>query len=93
MFWGVVNNFKLFVQKSLCSTSAPVQASGPPNRLNAILSLLRLLDRYRTPSAIGRAVRLGGPYLALSRTPTQVGVLSRLVLNRLGGLNRAMVVL
>ena len=30
-------------------------------------------------------MRLGGPYLALSRIPAQVGVLNRLVLNRLGG--------
>ena len=36
--------------------------SGPLNRLNAILSLLQLLDRYRTPSAIGSAI--GRPYLA-----------------------------
>ena len=42
-------------------------------RLNAILSLLHPLDRYRAPSAI----RLGGPYLALSRIHTQVGVLNR----------------
>ena len=57
--------------------------SGPLNRLNAILSLLHPLDRYRTPSAIGSAI--GSPYLALSRIQTQVGVLDRLVLNRLGG--------
>ena len=30
--------------------------SGPLNRLNAILSLLHPLDRYRTPSAIGSAI-------------------------------------
>ena len=30
--------------------------SGPLNRLNAILSLLQPLDRYRTPSAIGSAI-------------------------------------
>ena len=46
------------------------------------------LDRYRTPSAIGSAIgRL------LSRIHRQVGVLNRLVLNRLGGLNRAIVAL
>ena len=33
-------------------------------------------------------MRLGGPYLALSRIQTQVGVLDRLVLNRLGGSTR-----
>ena len=32
------------------------QLSGPLNRLNAILSLLQPLDRYRTPSAIGSAI-------------------------------------
>ena len=53
--------------------------SGPLNRLNAILSLLQPLDRYRTPSAIGSAIGK-----ALSRIHAQVGVLNRLVLNRLG---------
>ena len=58
--------------------------SGPLNRLNAILSLLHPLDRYRIRSArIGSAI--GRPYLALSRVQKQVGVLNRLVLNRLGG--------
>ena len=55
--------------------------SGPLNRLNAILSLLHPLDRYRKPSAIGSAI--GRPYLALSRIKMKVGVLNRLVLNRL----------
>ena len=38
---------------------------GPLNRLNAILSLLHPLDRYRTPSAIGSAIGrpLSGPIL------------------------------
>ena len=57
--------------------------SGPLNRLNAIVSLLQPLDRYRTPSAIGSAI--GRPYLALSRTQAQVEVLNCLILNRLGG--------
>ena len=57
--------------------------SGPLNRLNALLSLLHPLDRYRTPSAIGSAI--GRRYLALSRIQTQVGVLDGLVLNRLAG--------
>ena len=30
--------------------------SGPLDRLNAILSLLQPLDRYRTPSAMGSAI-------------------------------------
>ena len=32
------------------------QLSGPLDRLNAILSLLQPLDRYRAPSAIGSAI-------------------------------------
>ena len=31
--------------------------SGPLSRLNAVLSLLQLLDCYRTPSAIGSVIR------------------------------------
>ena len=42
------------------------ELSGPLNRLNAILSLLQPLDRYRTPSAIGSAIET--PYLALSHS-------------------------
>ena len=60
-----------------------VDLSGPLNRLNARLSLSNPLDRYRTPSAIGSAI--GRPYLALSRIHTQIGILNRLVLNRLKG--------
>ena len=60
----------------------PRGLSGPLNRLNAILSLLHHLDRYRTPSAIGRAI--GRPLSRPISHPTQVGVLNRLVLNRLG---------
>ena len=56
--------------------------TGPHIRLNAILSLLQPLDRYRNLSAI-RSV-IARPYLALSRIHAQVGVLNRLVLNRLG---------
>ena len=44
-------------------------------RLNALLSLLQPLDRYRAPSAI----------LALSLIHAQVGVLKCLAPNRLGG--------
>ena len=60
-----------------------LELSGPLNRLDAILSLLHPLNRYRTPSSIGSAV--GRPYLALFRIHAQVGVLNRLVLNRLKG--------
>ena len=57
--------------------------SGPLDRLNATLSLLQPLDRYRTPSAIGSAI--GRPYLALARFRAQLGVLKGLVPNHLGG--------
>ena len=59
------------------------EKSGPLNRLNAIISLLQPLDRYRAPSAIGSAI--GRPYLALSRFHAQVKALNRLVLNRFRG--------
>ena len=71
---------------------APAVLSGPLHRLNAILSLLQPLDRYRAPSAIGSAI--GRPLSRpISHPNAQVGVLNRLVLNRLGGLNRAIVAL
>ena len=58
--------------------------SGPLKWLNAILSLLQPLDRYRTPSAIGSAI--GRPLSRpISHPNTVVGVLNRPVLNRLGG--------
>ena len=41
---------------------AKLRLSGPLNRLNAILSLLHPLDRYRTPSAIGSAI--GRPHIS-----------------------------
>ena len=63
--------------------SVPWFLSEPLNRLNAILSLLQPLDRYRTPSAIGSAI--GRPLSRPIWHPnTVVGVLNRLVLNRLG---------
>ena len=58
----------------------PSSLSGPLNGLNAILSLVQPLDRYRGPSAIESAI--GRPYLALTRMKMQVGVLNRLVRNR-----------
>ena len=65
--------------------------SGPLDQLNAILSLLHPLDRYRTPSAIGSAI--GG---ALSRPiwhPHTGGSSQPPRSKPLGGLNRAIVVL
>ena len=56
--------------------------SGPLNQLNAILSLLQAFDCYRAPSA--KVSAIGRPYLALSHIHAQIGVLNRLVLNRLG---------
>ena len=55
------------------------------NRLNATLSLLYHLHRYRTSktSAIGSAIVR--PYLALSRFEMRVGALNRLVLNHFRG--------
>ena len=55
------------------STGLPGHLVAPIDRLNAILSLLYLPDRCRTP------------YLALSRIHAQVGVLNRLVVNQLVG--------
>ena len=65
--------------------------SGPLDRLNAILSLLQPLDRYRTPSAIGSAI--GRP---LSRPISYPGTGGSPRPHRskpLGGLNRAIVAL
>ena len=68
-----------------------VLLSGPLDRLNAILSLLHPLDRYRTPSAIVSAI--GG---ALSRPishPCTGGSSQPPRSKPLRGLNRAIVVL
>ena len=70
-------------KKALNPRDATLVLSGPLNRLNAALSLLQPLDRYRNPSAIGSAI--GRAYLALCRFRAQLGALNRLVLNRLGG--------
>ena len=78
------------VNKNFVNKLAFPNLTGPLNRLNAILSLLHPLDRYRTFSAIGSAI--GRPLSRpISHPNTVVGVLNRLVLNRLGGLNRAIV--
>ena len=65
--------------------------SGPLDRLNAILSLLQPLDRYRAPSAIGSAI--GRPYLALSRFPRAAKSSQPPRSKPLRGLNRAIVAL
>ena len=65
--------------------------SGPLNRLNAILSLLQPLDRYRTPSAIGSAIGkalsrpISHPHTGRSPQPPRS--------KPLRGLNRAIVAL
>ena len=69
---------------------------GPPgpkplNRLNAILSLLHPLDRYRTPSAIGSAI--GRPLSRPISHPNTGGSPQPPRSKPLGGLNRAIVVL
>ena len=65
--------------------------SGPLNRLNAILSLLLPLDRYRTPSAIGSAI--GRPLSRPISHPNTGGSPQPPCSKPLGGLNRAIVVL
>ena len=58
--WPAVGGHqKLFTQQRLEFTKLYlilVCLSGPLDRLNAILSLLQALDRYRAPSAIGSAI-------------------------------------
>ena len=65
--------------------------SGPLNRLNAILSLLQPLDRYRTASAIGNAI--GRPLSRPISHPNTGGSPQPPRSKPLGGLNRAIVVL
>ena len=69
----------------------PDNLSGPLNRLNAILSLLHPLDRYRTPSAIGSAI---GRALSRPISPPNTGGNPQPPHSKpLGGLNRAIVAL
>ena len=63
--------------------------SGPLNRLNAILSLLLPLDRYRTPSAIGSAI--GRPLSRPISHPNTGGSPQPPRSKPLGGLNHAIV--
>ena len=65
--------------------------SGPLNRLNAILSLLHPLDRYRAPSAIGSAI--GRPLSRPISHPNTGGSPQPHRSKPLGGLNRAIVAL
>ena len=65
--------------------------SGPLNRLNAILSLLQPLDRYRTPSAIGSAI--GRPLSRPISHPNTGGSPQRPRSKPSRGLNRAIVTL
>ena len=65
--------------------------SGPLDRLNAILSLLQPLDRYRAPSATGSAI---GRALSRPISHPRTGGSSQPPRSKpLGGLNRAIVVL
>ena len=63
--------------------------SGPLNRLNAMLSLLHPLDRYRTPSAIGSAI--GSPLSRPISHPNTGESPQPPRSQPLGGLNRAIV--
>ena len=65
--------------------------SGPLNRLNAIISLLHPLDRYRTPSAIGSAI--GRPLSRAISHPNTGGSPQPPRSKPLGGLNHAIVAL
>ena len=65
--------------------------SGPLNRLNAILSLLHPLDRYRTHSAIGSAI--GRPLSRPISHPNTGGSPQLPRSKPLRGLNRAIVAL
>ena len=68
-----------------------VHLSVPLNRLNAILSLLHPLDRYRNPSAIGSAI--GRPLSCPIWHPNTGGSPQPPRSKPLGGLNLAIVVL
>ena len=72
-----------------CSASGAY--SGPLNRLNAILSLLHPLDRYRTPSAVGSAI--GRPLSRPISHPNTGGSPQPPCSKPLGGFNRAIVAL
>ena len=65
--------------------------SGPLNRLNAILSLLQPLDRYRAPSAIASAI--GRPLSRPVSHPNTGGSPQPPRSKPLRGLNRAIVAL
>ena len=84
----VCQSFLLVVFLSVCVVHLVRFLSGRLNRLNAILSLLHYLDRYRTPSAIGSAILsrpISHPNTGGSPQPPHS--------KPLGGLNRAIVVL
>ena len=71
--------------------TGPPKLSGPLDRLNAILSLLQPLDRYRALSAIGSAI---GRDLSRPISHPRTGGSSQPPRSKpLGGLNRAIVVL
>ena len=80
---GQMCELELLREDLLCS-----QLSGPLNRLNAILSLLQPLDRYRTPSAIGSAI--GRPLSRPISHPNTGGSLQPPRSKPLGGLNRVL---
>ena len=75
----------------LCFQGLGDWLSGPLNWLNAILSLLHPLDRYRTPSAIGSAI--GRPLSRPISHPDTGGSPQPPRSKPLRGLNRAIVAL
>ena len=105
--WHFSTHFKSFSPPEICTKTKKFTArlsevatlrktqlasfGGPLNRLNAILSLLHPLDRYRTPSAIGSAI---GRLLARPISHPNTGRSSQPPRSEpLSGLSRAIVVL
>ena len=75
------------LSRPIKSTYKEQSRKGPRHNLDLSQKKVRSTRVWKPPG-------LASPnYLALSRIQTQAGVLNRLVLNRLGGLNRAIVVL
>ena len=91
LFWRDIPGFCWDIPAKRLQKFKRKTLSGPLNRLNAILSLLHPLDRYRTSSAIGSAI--GRPLSRPISHPNTGGSPQPPRSKPLGGLNRAMVVL
>ena len=95
-FFGLIldpppRRYICFYSEKKTNSLAPAILSGLLNRLNARLSLLQPLDRYRTTSAIGSAI--GRPLSRPISHPNTGGSPQPPRSKPLGGLNRAIVVL